>query len=144
MLEQLQNILAMLRAQHWLYYSFHWAAADYQRHLLFERLYGGLPEEFDGLAEKLVALFGVAAVDPTDSMRRGITLMNGWLVLAEAEAAALKSEYDLAAAIETAVRTAPVLAGNPRDSVGVDDFLRGVANNHQTNLYLLKQSQQAD
>ena len=63
----LSMLLAVLRALQFMHLTAHWISkgnAYYGDHLLFERLYGGMGEEIDGLAEKLVAMHGAEAVCP--------------------------------------------------------------------------------
>ena len=60
------DLVAMLQALSANYNSSHWTAEKgptfYWQHLLFERLYGGIADQADSLAEKLVALFGARVV----------------------------------------------------------------------------------
>jgi DNA-binding ferritin-like protein len=135
-LPALQRVLAILRAQHWFYYSQHWQATNYQSHLLFQRLYESLPEQFDGLAEKLVGLFGKPAVDALPAMQSAVEAVAAWATFPDQLQAALQSESDLRGAILSALES---VADNP--GVGLDNFLRGVIDDHETNWYLLRQAQ---
>ena len=132
---KLTSVLAHLRAQHWLYYTLHWQATDYQRHLLFQRLYEGLPDEFDGLAEKLVVAAGREVVDATASMRTSQAVLNLWAAMPDPIESALASEQ----ALEVVVFSALASLLDP----GIQNFLQGVVDDHQTNIYLLRQSQGA-
>ena len=134
-MNKLQIVLADLRAQHWLYYTLHWQAANYQLHLLFQRLYESLPDQFDGLAEKLVAAAGKQSVDASTTMRMSQTVIDVWATGADPLDAALASERDLEAAVFTALASLT--------DPGLENFLQGVADDHQTNVYLLRQSQGA-
>lgn len=80
-LESLKEILAVLRAQSWLFQSLHWQVKGsnfYQLHLLYERIYGGLGEEVDALAEKIVGYYGSDAVEKTDQIERTMKWVKEW------------------------------------------------------------------
>lgn len=137
--EHLQSLLALLRAMHWEYYSSHWKVkgiAFYGDHLLFQRLYDNLTEEFDSLAEKIVCKYGDAAVDPCHQMK----LAYAWLVHVEGILdwfdRALKLEDLLQVQIKT---TYDILERASELSLGLDDFLMSLANAHEGHSYLLKQ-----
>jgi DNA-binding ferritin-like protein len=62
----LSRLVALLRAVQLLHHTAHWQTAGatfYGDHLLYERLYTGITEEYDSLGEKTVYLAGVGAVD---------------------------------------------------------------------------------
>jgi DNA-binding ferritin-like protein len=131
----LQTVLAVLRAQTWLYHTLHWQAqgpAGYSLHLLFERLYYRGPEQYDALGEKLVALYGVEAVDPVVQARLAIADVAAWSGIEGRINQALAAEKDLAAAIDTALKLSA-------DDGGLQNYLQGVLDDHQTNVYLLQQ-----
>lgn len=50
------DIIYRLNAIYQFHKSSHWLAKDYQHHLLFEKLYEGIDEEIDTLAEILLEL----------------------------------------------------------------------------------------
>lgn len=134
--EVLQEILAMLRAQHWLYYNAHWqtqGANFYEQHLLFERLYGSLPGEFDSLAEKLVAYFGSDAVNAVENMKKSQNWVNKWAKENLIEAC-IEAEKDLQRALQHGYDK---LKQADDITLGLDDYLMATANAHETNLYLL-------
>jgi DNA-binding ferritin-like protein len=132
----LQRVLGMLRAQNWLYHSAHWqtsGATFYGQHLLFERLYTGLVDEYDALAEKMVAAFGPAAVEPVQAIQAASSRVAEWAG-ENAVAAGLQAEAALAEALKAAL-------GLSTDNPGFQNFLQGICDAHQTNLYLLQQVQ---
>ena len=93
--EALRDLLAMLRAMHWNYWTSHWQSKGdpfYGDHLMFERIYGSIIDEIDGLAEKMVALIGPEAVDPVDSIGRAHTFLAGWSKTGDPVRRALASE----------------------------------------------------
>ena len=128
--DRLQELLALLRALHWLYYTAHWRSkgpALYSNHLLFERLYGGLPDQFDGLAEKLVGLYGPDAVDDADSIARASAWLKRWRG-ANLFARAIAGETALQAMIKQLL---------PAVGPGMNNFLAGLADEHDVNLDFL-------
>jgi DNA-binding ferritin-like protein len=133
--ETLVEVLAVLRAQAWLYHTAHWQTAGpnfYGLHLLFERLYSSLPDQYDGLAEKLVAMFGADVVDAASSIQLATGYVAGWS--GEAVASGLTSEASLSSAVSRALALCA-------DNAGLQNFLQGLADEHQTNVYLLQQVQ---
>lgn len=137
-LTALQTVLATLRAQHWLYYSLHWQARDYQRHLLFQRLYESLPEQFDTLAEKLTSFYGRTAVNPATTIETAGPMIGLWDAHADPLEGALHAESDLRDAIAAALGVL-----TDASHAGVDNLLRGIFDDHETNIYLLAQAQGA-
>lgn len=133
----LRKLLALLRAQHLFYYNCHWEAQGdsfYELHLLFERLYAALPNQFDGLAEKMVAFFGKEATDLNELM----PLMADWLESWRGDdkiQASLKSEDDLQTNV---VKIYNQLKESDELTLGLDDFLMALADDHETHQYLLK------
>lgn len=135
--ELLKEVLAVLRAQSWHLQSLHWKVKGsdfYELHLLFERLYGGLGDEIDTLAEKLVGYFGSEAVSMDDSMTRAHKWIKEWK--GEPVAAALAAEKHIQAVLRHAYET---LSEANELSLGLDDYLMAIANAHETHLYLLGQ-----
>ncbi len=133
----LKELLAFLRAQSWLLLNLHWTVKGtdfYELHLLFERLYGALGGQIDGLAEKIVGYYGVEAVEMNDSMSRAQKWLKEWK--GEAVDAALSSEKQL----QTLIRqTYEAMKEKKELSLGLDDFLMALASDHETHLYLLGQ-----
>lgn len=135
--ELLKEVLASLRAQSWLYQTLHWRVQGerfYELHLLFERLYGGLNGQIDALAEKLVGYYGAEAVDADDSMNRAAKWLKEWR--GEPVDAALASEKQLQSVVR---KTYETLKNKKELSLGLDDYLMSLANDHETHLYLLGQ-----
>lgn len=137
----LQDLLGMFQALYFLHWTTHWQTKGdpyYGDHLLFERLYGALPEEIDTLAEKLVQLHGSEAVSPMQIH----PLMSGWLSELsmpgdpDIVGRALGAEREFQRAI---LSTYEGLKASGELSLGLDDFLMSTANAHETHLYLLQQ-----
>lgn len=137
----LQQLLAILRAIHWSHWTAHWqvkGTPSYGDHLLFERLYGALAEEIDGLAEKLVAFYGVEAV----SAEASIDITHQFIAaydkggVGDVYKRALMMELHLQNALK---RVYEAVKGSGEMSLGLDDFIMAVANTHETHVYLLRQ-----
>jgi len=136
-LELLKEVLGALRAQSWLFQSLHWQAKGsnfYQLHLLYERIYGGLGDEIDTMAEKMVGYFGAESVERMDSMDRAEKWLKEWR--GNEIATAIKSEKDFQALLRYTYDT---MSQRKELSLGLDDFLMATASSHETNLYLLGQ-----
>lgn len=133
--EALKEILAVLRAQQWLLLTSHWQTKGYDLHLLFERLYGALAGQIDTLAEKMVGYYGIESVDANDSMTRTQKWLKEWK--GDLVASALTSEKQL----QTLLRqTYESMKEKKELSLGLDDYLMGLASEHETHLYLLGQA----
>ena len=132
--KQFVDLLSMLKAQYALYYSAHWRSSGpmaYERHLLFERLYGALPGQFDGLAEKMVQLYGNEVVDPV-TLSEGVSgYLKSWTTAEDCVECGLKAEEELQAALKQ--------LSSKDVSIGMSNFLQGIADAHETHLYLLGQ-----
>lgn len=135
--EMLKEVLALLRAQSWLLLTMHWQVKGsdfYEQHLLFERLYGALGGQIDALAEKIVGYYGVDAVEMNDSMTRTQKWLKEWK--GDPIDVALASEKQLQALVR---KTYESMKSKKELSLGLDDYLMGLANDHETHLYLLGQ-----
>jgi DNA-binding ferritin-like protein len=109
----------------------------FSRHQLFSRLYDSVAEELDTLAEKMVGMGGSYCIDLTQlvtrtaeicaSLPKDDNLVSKALVLENMLQDLLKNQYEL-------------MKAEGSLTLGLDDFLMNVANNHETNQYLLKQT----
>lgn len=133
------QLLSILRALHWSHWTSHWKSkgeTSYQNHLLFERLYTGVVEDIDTLAEKIVGEYGPEALSDMSVITGSARFLSGHEE-GSLVARALEMEEHLQMAIKTAYET---LKANGELSLGMDDFLMAMANSHETNLYLLRQN----
>lgn len=133
------QLLSALRALHWSHWTSHWKSSgpiSYQSHLLFERLYTGVVDEIDGLAEKIVGEYGPEALGDLSVMAGSARFLSGHEG-GDLVSRALQMETHLQTAIKTAYET---LKANGELSLGMDDFLMALANSHETNVYLLRQN----
>lgn len=137
--EKLQILLALLRALHWLHWTTHWQVEGesfYGDHLLFDRMYTAMPDEIDGLAEKIVSYFGGAAVCPVDQVEKAETWLRHWHEEENPYARAYSAEEELQDVVAEIFDQLDESGDLP---LGLNDFLAALANAHETNLYLLGQ-----
>jgi DNA-binding ferritin-like protein len=141
----LVSVLAHLRALQWLYWTTHWTTQGpnfYGQHLLLQRLYEGkkggpnINEQIDQLGERLVAYFGAASINPVLIQQQATTLLER-VQGGEPVAALMRLEEHLQRAVRAAW-DAEQQAGSSR-SLGLDDYLMGLANERDTARYLLGQ-----
>lgn len=135
--ELLKEILAVLRAQSWLFQTLHWQVKGqnfYELHLLYERIYGALGTEIDALAEKIVGYYGSEAVEKTDQTDRMMKWIKDWR--GNDIQTAIKAEKDLQSLLK---HTYDSMSNKKELSLGLDDWLMATASAHETNLYLLGQ-----
>jgi len=140
----LTEVLALLRAQRWNYQTCHWQVhgnAYYGDHLLFERLYNNLGQEVDTLAEKVVGLLG----DPAEGIYpfsnesqvdKATEWLRSWSIYTCPHRRSLRSEQDLQKALKSVY---DILKRLDVLTLGLDDFLMSLANDHESHIYLLRQ-----
>ena len=135
----LQHLLGLLRAQYWNYQEAHWkvkGASFYGDHLLFQRLYESTTEQIDALAEKMVGGFGPEAVNSTIILPRFESFLGRWQAVSCLHKRGLLSEADFQTVVKKVYENLKMMG---RLSLGMDDFLMAMANDHETNQYLLRQ-----
>src|SRR3989344_2835526 len=137
----LSNLLAHLRALAWNHLTSHWQVggdSSYGDHLLFEHMYSKTVTETDGLAEKLVGTFGQDAVDGPEQAKYMAFAMHGVAEIGCPFERALQMERVFQVMLAKSVSA---LEDIGQLSLGMDDMLRTMANDHETHLYLLQQRQ---
>ena len=135
----LLQLLSILRAIHWAHWTSHWKMKGdsfYSDHLLFQRMYEGMVEEIDGLAEKIVGTYGPEAVSDAPVIIGSMRFFNNHPEGASLYVRALEMEDHLQKAIKT---TYDALKASGDITLGMDDFLMALASAHETNQYLLRQ-----
>lgn len=135
--ETYPELLAFLRALHWGYWTAHWLARGsnfYGDHQLFQRLYEALVPQIDTLAEKIVSPNLPASVDPVDSIHRTARYVE---TLAANEHGLVVGLYDAESSLNVFIDW--IRRGDSHLPSGMDDYLSGLASEHDTNLYLLGQ-----
>jgi len=130
----------MLRAVQIVHHTAHWQtkgpsfAGD---HELFAELYSAIDKEFDALAEKIVAKYGGQAVDSVDQLRRIST------VVARADESSndlVQRSLNVEEGLQTVLESVRDYLRKEKElSMGMDNFLQGIADSHDTPIYKLKQ-----
>jgi DNA-binding ferritin-like protein len=105
--------------------------------LLLERVYSGLADEIDTLAEKIVSTFGCDAVDPISQINM---ISETSKVLAEPCVEPLVRSLEVEEKIQKLLSsTFSELECMDYLTLGMNDFIMGMANSHDTFIYLLRQ-----
>lgn len=134
--DTLIELLSVIKAHQATMQNCHWLAKDenyYGNHLLFERLYGKADAEIDSLAEKIVGYFGDTEL-ASETTKRSQFWIDKWAKAKDLIEVATNAEQDLQRAIKQTYETLKEQEDMP---LGLDDFLMAMANDHETNLYLL-------
>ena len=140
---ELQALLSALRAIRMSHHTAHWQVKGtpfYGDHLMFQRLYEAVDDEIDTLGEKIVAKYGVDAVDAVESCDRMCKLL---------EQVQGDDLYERAAKLERVLQhllegTLKALADGKCLTPGLENFLQGIADSHETAVYLLGQRTAGD
>jgi len=137
--DTLASVLGLLRSLAWNHLASHWqvgGSSSYGDHLLFERIYSKVTEETDGLAEKMVGMFGPSAVDA----QKQASILAKYIGAVSAEECPYKRALHMETVFQKAIKMAVAdLEELDQLSLGLDDFLRTLANDHETAIYLLQQ-----
>tara|TARA_B100000900_G_scaffold416157_1_gene449592 strand:- start:4379 stop:4816 length:438 start_codon:yes stop_codon:yes gene_type:complete len=137
--QQLSDLLATLRAVHFIHWTGHWQVKGnpyYGDHLLLQRLYEGLDNEIDTLAEKLVAMFGVEIVNPAQQSVIMNQIIQSLSSVQNPIMRSLNAEKKLMRLLEHTFKS---LEKQNNLSLGMNDFIAATANAHETYIYLLQQ-----
>lgn len=138
----LASLLSVLQAAAFLHKTHHWqtfGGQAYADHLLFDRLYSESQTFIDQVAERSVGSSGISAVDPKaqiQNVSRVVALLEGEPTPDAMLQTSLRVEA-LVLAVVSEVRKA--LEGSGTLTNGIDNLLQGVADLHETFVYLLKQ-----
>lgn len=139
-LEQLQELLAVLRAAYLTYRTAHWQArgdASYGDHLMLQRIYEESEKHVDQVGERIVGYYGVSAVDLDDQTQR----VAHW----STRFARDKDPISVSLRASEAVRdvlseTYDVLNKQGKLSLGIDDLLMSISSSKDEHIYLLQQA----
>lgn len=135
--EELEELLAILRAAFMTYRTGHWKAEGddaYGNHLLLQRIYESTEKQIDALGERLVGHYGPGSVDL--EKQRG--LVDGWMFQFADESDPMVASLFAAEAIQQQIRRA-FDALDPRP-LGLDDLLMTFASEKDEHIYLLRQA----
>lgn len=143
---ELGVLLSALKALAVVHQSHHWQTRGvtyYGDHLLFERIYGNVDGEVDGIAEKAVGFGPHLLVQPIVVSTHQLMVLK-WLYSGapvdpdpqQYVNLSLRAEYGFMVLLHLAY------AGLEKSgllSLGVDNRLQGIADKHEENIYLLQQ-----
>ena len=135
----LVDILSILSAIYNLYYVAHWKSGSpnqYADHELYGRMYEAIPDRLDALAEKIVGAYGTAAIDQVEIAQRVVQWLAKWKIAGSLIDQSLMAEDNLQITIEAVYN---LLKNSGNITLGLDDFLMGLASEHEENIYLLNQ-----
>lgn len=136
----LQELLCRLHALYAIFRSAHWQVvgeAYYGDHLLFERLYSSLDGEIDKLAERMVGQFGAELVD-ADYITAGTdVLVQEWVH--ETPCPYERGQLAEQELLECAHRAMLDIEEAGLLTLGWEDFLGEMCNQHEEHMYLLGQ-----
>lgn len=123
----------------------HWITkgdAFYGDHLMFQRLYDGVVEEIDSLAEKIVGIGGQNGVNVVLQTTQLMRLVKGYGAVStipqpsEFVKRSLVAEKNFISTLELAHAS---LVERCVMTKGLDNMLCGMLDGHESNVYLLKQ-----
>lgn len=145
---ELSALLAFTRALAHVHQSHHWMTRGqnfYQDHQLFERIYHTVNNEIDPLAEKAVGTGSYLYAHPVLQLQSmGAALQCFCEGLPSDPSPTLYPLRSLKAELSYMLALQCVYDCLEKDgllSLGIDNFLQGLADHHEENLYLLKQRQ---
>lgn len=148
------TLITHLRALHMLHQTMHWAASGpqfYSDHLLHQRIYEGIAEEIDAVGERMILEEGLpdgwSLVGSADNVAGMVEDYDGWNM--DGRPVAVLAEQELLAylaimrnGIESSVwdsTTNSIVDRITPLSQGLENLLSGIADKHETYLYLLRQ-----
>jgi DNA-binding ferritin-like protein len=141
----LKKYLSLMKALQNYYQHAHWISKGepyYGDHLLFEKLYGSLGEQIDALAEKMVGLGGdhfvciKTIMSMTAKILSHLPFMDENTLGYELAESGLKLEKMFLACTKNLYNK---MKEDGSLTLGFDDMLMSLYNEHERNVYLLKQ-----
>lgn len=138
-------LLAALRAEAMIHQSHHWATHGplyYADHLLFDRIYSDVFDMVDGLAERLVGSSDPAIVSAplqVGMITRFTGIFYGNVSVPPPEAMPLLSLQTVLRFLALLNQTYAHMEQSNTLTHGTDNLLQGIADQHETLIYLLKQ-----
>lgn len=142
---ELKQYLALLKSLQNFYQHAHWISKGepyYGDHLLFERLYGSLGKEIDDLAEKMVGLGGdhfvcvQTIMSMTAKILSNVPAMDETMLGFELAQIGLKLETTFLKHTDNLYNK---MKKDGSITLGFDDLLMSLYNQHEGNVYLLGQ-----
>lgn len=138
----LSAVLAVLRGAAFVHQTHHWQTSgpsSYADHLLFERLYNDGQAYIDQVAERAVGLGGTRLVDPAMQAHMVAQLVGGVTSESGSGSLAVVSLQAESLVLSVVDEALEVLRSTGALRPGVDNLLQGVADQHETFVYLLQQ-----
>lgn len=139
-------VLVYLRALAWLHQTHHWqtnGTTFYGDHLLFDRLYGAIQAEVDTTAEKSIGVGLTLLVDANMQAPQMVQVLRCFSQPADTDYTAnafVSSSYNAELCFSFFLQLAyRKLEAEGNLSLGLDNFLQGLADKNEEHLYLLKQ-----
>ncbi len=136
----LKLLLGYLRASHWIHWTSHWQVHGenfYGDHLLMEKIYKAIKKDIDTLAEKMVGMSGGQIVNPLEQTYFLLGFVNE---VCHKEYTPIERAFLVEKNLQTILkRVYEELKGMKEITLGMDDFIMQMANDHETFLYLLTQ-----
>lgn len=140
----LSKLLALLQATSLLHQTSHWSTTGpsyYADHLLFERLYNESQEPIDQLAERAVGLHMPPSISPLLQAKQMVDWLGQFKNQKEADQLSLVqtslwAEMTCLKAIDAAIAQ---IERDQKLSHGLSNLLEGIADVHETFVYLLQQ-----
>ena len=143
---EVSAVLVYLRSLAWLHQTHHWqtnGSSFYGDHQLFDRLYTGVQTEVDSTAEKAVGLGLTLLVDANMQASQMARVLRHF-------SCAESTGYDATGMVAVSYRAELFfsfflqmvylkLEAEQKLSLGLDNFLQGLADKHEEHMYLLKQ-----
>lgn len=147
---ELAAIVAMLKSLNTITQSFHWKTSGESflgDHLLFQKIYEGVLPQIDSVGEKIVGLGSGVLANPL-SIEQGSTAFTRLVVEnqsikigsnSEADKMFRTAGYAVAIFIETVEGFMKDMDKKGYLTIGLENLLAGILDEHETFLYLLKQ-----
>jgi len=142
---QLSVLIVYLKFLAAVHQNHHWITKGdpfYGDHLLFQRLYEGVLEDIDSLAEKSIGLGSTAGVDLVLQTSQVMKLVQGYgmaSTVPQSTELAKRSYLAEMNFIKAAAYLAECLKECGLMTRGLDNLLAGIEDRHESNVYLLKQ-----
>lgn len=137
----LSAFLSLLRATYQIHQAAHWQSRGesyYGDHLLYQRLYEDVSKEIDSIAERVIGRSRrVTAVDPmlqaqmTAHMVRKLRGSSRSLSARKLARVSLQAEQSVLDAVDFLIEEG--------QSTGTENLLQGIADTHESHIYLLRQ-----
>lgn len=137
LLRCMMDLLSLLRAIHWDMHTSHWLVngeAFFSQHNMFSEMYKSIETDYDILAEKIVGVFEEYIISK-DLMKASYLWLNKVQSIECLHERALKLETLLVGMIKECLASC-----EHEMTPGISNMLEQIADNHEKNIYFLKQS----